>query len=123
MSEYTLKDGRKALKVENNIDSMTKVTEVYVEPKLEKKLTQRITEKFGVVERIVETLDENTGKVVDKVIEKVCEGSDSKKLSMTKSPKQLVEEKVLSKVNLKPYFIVALIAAQVLFLGYVLFFM
>ena len=48
MSEYTLEDGRKAVKVENNVDSMTKVTEVYVEPKLEKKLTQRVIEKYGI---------------------------------------------------------------------------
>lgn len=123
MSEYTLEDGRKAVKVENNIDSMTKVTEVYVEPKLEKKLTQRVIEKYGVVERVVETLDEKTGKVIDRVVEKVCENGKKQevvKSASTKSPMQLVvEEKLKSKVDLKTYAFIAVVVIQLLVLGYV----
>lgn len=119
MSEYTLKDGRKALKLENNLDPMTKVTEVYVEPKIEKKLSQRVIEKLGVVERVTETLDPNTGKVVDRVVEKVCEQNKSSK----KSAMQIVvEEKIAnSKLDWKNYLFVGFIVAQVLLLGYVLF--
>lgn len=132
MSEYTLKDGRKAVKLENNIDSLTKVTEVYVEPKPEKKLSQRIIEKLGVVERVIETLDENTGKVVDRVVEKVCgEPEVSKKKNVAKSPvveekspmQIAVEEKINSSLDLKTYFFVAAIAVQVLILVYVVFLM
>jgi len=134
MSEYTLKDGRKAVKLENNIDSLTKVTEVYVEPKPEKKLSQRIIEKLGVVERVIETLDENTGKVVDRVVEKVCEATEvvgSKKKNIVKSPaveekspmQIAVEEKINSSLDFKTYFFVAAIIAQVLVLGYVIFLM
>lgn len=50
MSEFVF-DGRKAESVENNPDPMTKVIEVYVEPKQEKKLAKRITERFCVCER------------------------------------------------------------------------
>ncbi len=124
MSEYTLEDGRKAVKVENNVDSMTKVTEVYVEPKLEKKLTQRVIEKYGVVERIVETLDEKTGKVIDRVVHKVCDKQEEvvvdKKSNALKSPMQLiVEEKLKSKFDWKTFAFVSVVVIQLLVLGYV----
>jgi hypothetical protein len=122
MSEYKLEDGRKAIKLENNVDSLTKVIEVYVEPKPEKKLKQRITEKLGVVERVIETLDEKTGKVIDRVVEKVCGEPVAEKKMGLKSPMQLVvEDKIGSKVDFKNYILMAVIAAQVLVLGYVLF--
>lgn len=74
MSEFTFDDGRKAEKIENNLDSMTKVTEVYVEPKMEKKLARRVTERLCVCEREIETIDESTGEVVNRVVERVCDG-------------------------------------------------
>lgn len=125
MAEYTLEDGRKAVKVENKIDPMTKVIEVYVEPKLEKKLTQRVIEKFGVVERITETVDEKTGKVVDRHVEKVA-GQEKDhfevvdKKNSLKSPMQLVvEEKLKSNFDSKTYVFVAIVVVQLLVLGYV----
>lgn len=125
MSEYKLKDGRKAVKLENQVDAMTKVTEVYVEPKLEKKLTQRVIEKLGVVERITETLDEKTGKVIDRVVEKVC-GEPEKTETVVvglKSPMQLAVEEKLSKIDVKNYIFIAIVVVQVLVLGYVVFMM
>ena len=120
MSEYTLEDGRKALKVENNVDSMTKVTEIYVEPRLEKRLNQRVIEKLGVVERVTETLDEKTGEVIDRVVEKVCgeSGAVEKKSAM----QLVVEDKLKSSLDLKTYAFVAVVALQALVLAYIIWF-
>jgi len=120
MSEFTLDDGRKAEKVENNVDSMTKVIEVYVEPKQQKKLSQRVTERLCVCERVVETLDEVTGEVVSTVVEKVCEGSTETKQS--KSPVlAAVESRIDEKKNVMNYVFVAVILAQLALLAYVMF--
>ena len=98
MSEFTLEDGRKAEKLENNLDSLTKVIEVYVEPKKEKKLSQRITEKLCVCERVVETLDEATGEVICTVVENKLKG-----------------------IGAKNYIFGAIILAQLVALAYVIF--
>lgn len=120
MSEFTLDDGRKAEKVENNVDSMTKVIEVYVEPKQQKKLSQRVTERLCVCERVVETLDEVTGEVVSTVVEKVCEGTAETKQS--KSPVlAAVESRIDEKKNVMNYVFVAVILAQLALLAYVMF--
>lgn len=120
MSEFTLEDGRKAEKVENNVDSMTKVIEVYVEPKQQKKLSQRVTERLCVCERVIETLDETTGEVVSTVVEKVCEGSETK--SHSKSPVlAAVETRIGEKKNVMNYAFVAVILAQLALLAYVMF--
>lgn len=120
MSEYTLEDGRKAERTTNNPDSMTTVTEVYVEPKPQKKLSQRITEKLCVCERVVETLDENTGEVVNREVHKLCEGM-SAAASETKSVQKMVEDK-LKKASVGNYVFLGIIALQVAALVYVLFF-
>ena len=120
MSEFTLEDGRKAEKLENNIDSMTKVTEVYVEPKPQKKLTQRITEKLCVCERIVESIDELTGEVVETVVEKVCGDSQNVLVSPKPSMQSVVEAK-LGQNKFKKYLFIALVVAQLAVLGYVIF--
>jgi N-methylhydantoinase A/oxoprolinase/acetone carboxylase beta subunit len=117
MSEFTLDDGRKAEKLENNLDPMTKVTEVYVEPKLQKKLSQRITERFCVCEREIETLDEATGEVVNRIVEKTCDGFESVKKSAVR---QAVEEKVSRGFALKDYVLVGLIALQAIVVLYFL---
>jgi hypothetical protein len=123
MSEYTLEDGRKAEKVENKIDSVTKVTEVYVEPKPEKKLSQRITERLCVCEREIETLDEVTGEVISRVVEKVCDQSSEEK-TVSKSALQLVvEDKINKGFGLKNYVFVSVIVLQLLALAYVVFMM
>lgn len=126
MSEYTLEDGRKAEKVENTLDPLTKVTEVYVEPKVEKKLSKRIVEKFCVCEREIETIDESTGQVVDRVVEKVCDGQSStinQLKSSGPSMQEIVEEKLKSSLNLKNYIFAVVVVVQLLALSYVLFFM
>jgi hypothetical protein len=121
MSEFTLEDGRKAEKVENNVDSMTKVIEVYVEPKQQKKLSQRVTERLCVCERVVETLDEATGEVVSTVVEKVCETLTDIK-SQSKSPiLAAVESRIHDKKNVMNYVFVAVILAQLALLAYVMF--
>lgn len=120
MSEYTLEDGRKAERTVNSPDSMTTVTEVYVEPKPQKKLSQRITEKLCVCERVVETLDEATGEVVSREVHKLCDGVTA--ASEPKSVQKLVEEK-LKKVSVGNYVFLGVIAVQVVALVYVLFFM
>lgn len=120
MSEYTLEDGRKAERTVNNPDSMTTVTEVYVEPKPQKKLSQRITEKLCVCERVVETLDEATGEVVNREVHKLCEGVAA--ASETKSIQKIVEDK-LKKASVGNYVFLGIIAVQVIALAYVLFFM
>jgi hypothetical protein len=121
MSEFTLEDGRKAEKVENNVDSMTKVTEVYVEPKPDKKLAQRITERLCVCERVVETLDEATGEVVSAVVEKVCEGTTETKSALKSSVVAAVEKRIDEKRNVTNYIFVAVILAQIALLAYVTF--
>lgn len=121
MSEFILEDGRKAEKVENNPDSLTKVTELYVEPKPTKKLSQRITERFCVCEREVETVDESTGEVVDRVVENLC-GGEKPAIQTIRSPMQMaVEKRMLDKSNKGLYVFGAIIAVQMLALLYVLF--
>lgn len=120
MSEYTMEDGRKAEKTVNNPDSLTTVTEVYVEPKPQKKLAQRITEKLCVCERVVETLDEATGEVVSREVQKVCEGVQV--ASESKTVQQVVEEK-LKRASVGNYVFMSVIAIQVAVLAYILFFM
>lgn len=125
MSEFTLDDGRKAEKVENNLDPMTKVIEVYVEPKKTKRLSQRITERFCVCERVVETIDEDSGEVVESVVENLC-GSEVKAVApqSKKSPIQMAVESKLKGDSLKRTVAIgAIIAVQVLALVYVIFFM
>lgn len=127
MLEYTLDDGRKAERVEKELDNRTKVVEVYVEPKVEKKLSQRITERYCVCEREIETIDENTGEVVDRKIEKVNGESvyvEKAAVPCSKSIKSLVEEKIKqdNKLNLNMVYL-GVIVAQVAALAYVLFFM
>jgi hypothetical protein len=130
MSEFTLDDGRKAEKVENKPDSLTKVTEVFVEPKTQKKLAQRVIEHYCVCDRDTETFDEVTGEVVSRVSERVCcdqgraESLYSVKPSSDKSPMQLiVEDKINSKKRYDLYAFAALVVLQVLVLAYVVFVM
>jgi uncharacterized membrane protein len=123
MSEFVFDDGRKAERVENNPDPLTKVTEVYVEPKMEKKLAKRVTERLCVCEREIETLDESTGEVVERVIEKVCEGRtlETKKAATSSNVMEIVEKRVSSKKNVANYIFIALVALQVAVLAYVMF--
>lgn len=135
MSEFILDDGRKAEKVENNPDSVTKVTELYVEPKRSKRLSQRITERFCVCEREIETVDEETGEVVDHVIENLCSAEDKSATRTVKSvenppaqtvrtPMQAAVEKRMVDGSTKGFYIFgAIVAVQVLALLYVLFVM
>lgn len=121
MQEFTLDDGRKAEKIENSVDSMTKVTEIYVEPKQEKKLSQRIIERLCVCEREVETIDESTGEVVNRVVENLCGGTvprfTEKKLSGVFSA---VEKKVSDRSKFLNAIFIAAIIAQVAILAYML---
>lgn len=125
MSEYTLEDGRKAENVENIIDSMTKVIEVYVEPKAEKRLSKRVIEKLGVVERVVETFDEVTGEVLGRQVERVgaervaTEPEVIEKKSLKSAMQLAVEEKLKSKIDFKTYAFIAVVIVQLLVLGYV----
>lgn len=122
MSEFILDDGRKAEKVENNPDSLTKVTELYVEPKPTKNLSQRITERFCVCEREIETVDESTGEVVERVVENLCAGGEKSAVQTTRTPMQMaVEKRMADKSNNGLYVFGAIVAAQVLALLYVLF--
>jgi len=126
MSEFTLDDGRKAEKVENNLDSLTKVTELFVEPKVSKRLTQRIIERFCVCERETQTVNEDTGEVVDRFVENLSTGgvaSVAHKSEMKNPMKAAVESKVLSGSNKSLYVFGAIILAQVVALAFVLFFM
>jgi hypothetical protein len=126
MSEYILEDGRKAERKENSLDSLTKVTEVYVEPKTHKKLAQRITERLCVCERQIETIDEDTGEVVERVVENLC-GSPEVKSVSAPSGKSAVQMAVESKMNsnlMKSKVVFgAILLAQVAALMYVIFFM
>lgn len=123
MSEFVFEDGRKAEKIENNVDSLTKVTEVYVEPKQEKNLAKRITERLCVCEREIETINEETGEIVSRSIEKICEGSSlnqenqEEKLNIFKE----VENKIKNNKQMYNYLFVAAIVAQLALLSYVLF--
>lgn len=121
MSEFIFDDGRKAEKVESAVDPLTKVTEVYVEPRLEKKLAKRITERLCVCEREVETIDESTGEVVDRVVEKVCEGSVQKR--SLSNVFAAAERKISEKKKMVNVAFLALVAVQVAVLAYVLFVM
>lgn len=127
MSEFTLDDGRKAEKVETKPDSLTTVTEVYVEPKVSKKLSQRVIERFCVCERETQTINEETGEVVESVIESLCgtarEASVSSPVASKNPMKKAVEEKIASGNNRGLIIFGAIIAVQVLALAYVLFFM
>lgn len=124
MSEFTLEDGRKAEKVENNPDSLTKVTEVYVEPKPTKKLSQRITERFCVCEREIETVDEATGEVVDRVVENLCAQGEVRAVSREgSSALKAVEKRLSEKTSRGAILFGAIVAAQLAALVYVLFFM
>lgn len=123
MSEFTYEDGRKAEKLENNVDSLTKVTEVYVEPKPQKKLAKRIIERLCVCERVIETIDEVTGEVVEVVVEKVCGDTQKEVVASPKSSMQSVVEEKLGRSNLKKYLFVAFVVVQVVALGYVVFLM
>lgn len=123
MSEYTLEDGRKAETLESVVDPLTKVTEVFVEPKPEKKLSKRITEKLCVCERMIEVLDEATGNVLETIVEKLCGNEEVQSQSVKKSPRALVEEKLSSGMDVKNWIFIGVIAAQLLALAYVIFFM
>lgn len=127
MSEYTLEDGRKAEKIENNIDPMTKVIEVYVEPKARMKLSQRITEKFCVCEREIETVDEESGEVVSRVVENLCGTSTlsttSEETATKSSVRMAVEKRIMENSNNGMYVLGGVILLQVLALAYIIFFM
>lgn len=125
MSEFTLDDGRKAEKVENSPDALTKVTEVYVEPKPRKRLTQRVTERFCVCEREVETIDEDTGEVVSRVVESLCGQSEGVVASSAAKPsmKSLVESKIRQSSSRGVVVFGALVLVQLVALAYVVFFM
>lgn len=123
MPEYTLEDGRKAETHESVVDPLTKVTEVFVEPKPEKKLSKRIVEKLCVCERRIEILDEVTGEVVETIVENLCGGSEVQSQQFVKSPRAMVEEKLAKGLEIKDWVFAGVIAAQVLALVYVIFFM
>ncbi len=121
--EIVFDDGRKAEKIEKD-EGKTKVTEIFVEPKLEKKLAQRVTEKYCVCERIIETIDESTGEVVSTVTEKVC---DDKVTSMSSENSNIVDmiEKKIQDKKISPVSLglTVLIGIQVIALVYYMFFM
>ena len=123
MSEEILFDeGRKAEKIEKE-EGKTKVTEIFVEPKLEKKLAQRVTEKYCVCERIIETIDENTGEVVNTVTEKVCEDKVTS-MSSNSNIVDMIEKKIQDKkVSPISVGLTVLIGIQLVALVYYVFFM
>ena len=123
MSEEILfDDGRKAEKIEKE-EGKTKVTEIFVEPKLEKKLAQRVTEKYCVCERIIETIDENTGEVVNTVTEKVCEDKVTS-MSSNSNIVDMIEKKIQDKkVSPISVGLTVLIGIQLVALVYYVFFM
>jgi hypothetical protein len=124
MSEFVFNDGRKAEKVENTVDPMTKVIEVYVEPKPEKKLAQRIIERFCVCEREIETIDELTGEVVGRVVEKVCDGQalPTRRSEAVADVFEQVEKRVAEKKSMWTYLLVAAVVIQVAVLAYFAFY-
>lgn len=118
--EFILEDGRKAEKIELN-ENHSRITELYVEPKLEKRLKQRIVEKYCVCEREIQELDENTGEVINTTIEKVFDPTE--KTEMKKSFMEMqVENKLKNdkKLSFSNILLVALIGIQVLGLIYFL---
>lgn len=123
MSEFTLDDGRKAEKVESNSDSLTKVTEIYVEPKPQRKLAQRVIERLCVCERETQTINEETGEILESVVENLCAGAVAAAVSEKTPMKKAVESRLLSQVDKTYYVFGLIIVAQLLALGYVLFFM
>jgi hypothetical protein len=127
MPEFTLDDGRKAEKVESSADSLTKVTEIYVEPKPQKKLSQRVIERLCVCEKETQTINEDTGEVVESFVESLCGGASAAAVpsaTSEKTPmKKVVESKLLAKADKTYYVFGAIVAAQLLALAYVLFFM
>ena len=121
--EIVFDDGRKAEKIERD-EGRTKVTEVFVEPKLEKKLAQRVTEKYCVCERIIETIDESTGEVVNTVTEKVCDDKVSSMTSENASVVDMIEKKMQSKkISPVSLGLTILIGIQLVALVYYMFFM
>lgn len=121
--EIVFDDGRKAEKIERD-EGRTKVTEVFVEPKLEKKLAQRVTEKYCVCERIIETIDESTGEVVNTVTEKVCDDKVSSMTSENSSVVDMIEKKMQSKkISPVSLGLTILIGIQLVALVYYMFFM
>lgn len=120
MSEFVF-DGRKAESVENNPDPMTKVIEVYVEPKQEKKLAKRITERFCVCEREIETIDESTGEVVSRTVEKACEGQVYESKNNSFNVMDAVEKRIAEKKKFGAYLFIAAVAILSLVLAYVIF--
>lgn len=122
MSEFVF-DGRKAESVENNPDPMTKVIEVYVEPKQEKKLAKRITERFCVCEREIETIDESTGEVVSRTVEKACEGQVYESKNNSLSVVDAVEKRIAEKKKVGSYVFIAATAILAMALAYVVFVM
>ena len=121
--EIVFDDGRKAEKIERD-EGRTKVTEVFVEPKLEKKLAQRVTEKYCVCERIIETIDESTGEVVNTVTEKVCDDKVSSMTSENSSVVDMIEKKIQSKkISPVSLGLTILIGIQLVALVYYMFFM
>ena len=119
MSEFVFNDGRKAERVENNPDPMTKVTEVYVEPKQEKKLAQRVTERLCVCERELETIDESTGEVISRIVEKVCEGNVAEKKASSRVS-ETIKKRIIEKKK-GSYLFVAAAVVLVVVLAYVMF--
>jgi hypothetical protein len=125
MSEFTLDDGRKAEKLEISPDSLTKVIELYVEPKASKRLSQRVIERFCVCERETQTVNEETGEVVDRVVENLCSGPQASVQKVVESSpmRAAVEKKVAMEFDTKFYVFGAIILAQMAALAYVVFFM
>lgn len=126
MSEFIMDDGRKAEKIETNPDALTKVIEVFVEPKASKRLSQRVIERFCVCERETQVVNEDTGEVVDRVIENLCSSRDSKAETKARESypmRDAVEKKISSGSKTGFYLLGAFIAAQVAGLVYVVFFM
>lgn len=120
MSEFVF-DGRKAESVENNPDPMTKVIEVYVEPKQEKKLAKRITERFCVCEREIETIDESTGEVVSRTVEKACEGQVYERKNNSLSVVDAVEKRIAEKKKVSFYVFISATVILAMALAYVVF--
>jgi len=121
--EIVFDDGRKAEKIEKD-EGKTKVTEIFVEPKLEKKLAQRVTEKYCVCERIIETIDESTGEIVNTVTEKVCDDKVTSMASENSNIVDMIEKKIQDKkISPVSLGLTVLIGIQAVALIYYIFFM
>ncbi len=121
--EIVFDDGRKAEKIEKD-EGKTKVTEIFVEPKLEKKLAQRVTEKYCVCERVIETIDESTGEIVNTVTEKVCDDKVTNMSSENSNIVDMIEKKIQDKkISPVSLGLTVLIGIQVIALVYYMFFM